>query len=114
MRVAASRVAAVDAVSSTREHASRCVAALPVSPSLMLRAGAVAGAAATALGVFSALKRKRKAAEKQASRFDASAPYMWQLVMQVLAPALIPAAQRALQKWSQKGNAESNGAEFKF
>lgn len=114
MRVAASRVATLDAVSSTKEHVSRCVGSLPVSPSTLLRLGAVAGGAASALGVISALRRKKKKAEKLASRQKMPSPALFQLLMQVLAPVLIPAAQRALLKWGANVSSPENGHSLKF
>ncbi len=100
IRVAESRVAVLDAVSSTREHAASCVKALPVSPSTLMKIGAAAGAAASVLGTISGLKRKKLAAEKKAARPSPNIGLLVQLVLQLVAPMLLPKLQHILQ---QKG-----------
>ena len=100
IRVAESRVAVLDAVSSTREHAASCVKALPVSPSTVMKIGAAAGAAASVLGAISGLKRKKHAAEKKAASSTSNIGMLVQLALQLLAPMLLPKLQHFLQ---QKG-----------
>ncbi|MBQ9829493.1 MAG: hypothetical protein IJO38_04060 [Akkermansia sp.] len=100
IRVAESRVAMLDAVSSTREHAALCVKALPVSPSTVMKIGAAAGAAASVLGAVSGLKRKKLAAEKKAARPASNTGMLVQLAMQLAAPLLLPKLQQFLH---QKG-----------
>lgn len=114
MRVAASRVATLDAVSSAKEHAGRCVKALPVSPALLLRVGAAAGAAATVLGTIAALRSKKKAAEKNVRKQGSSQAALIQLALQALAPAIIPMLQRSLQKWSTGFAGGEPGKSLKF
>lgn len=98
IRVAESRVAVLDAVSSTREHAASCVKALPVSPAMILKVGAAAGAAASVLGVLAGMKRKRAAAEKMVARHPSNASMLVQILMQVVAPFLLPKLQQVLQR----------------
>ena len=100
IRVAESRVAMLDAVSSTREHAASCMKALPVSPATVMKIGAAAGAAASVLGTISGLKRKKQAAEKKAARPVSNTGMLVQLVMQLVAPMLMPKLQQFLH---QKG-----------
>lgn len=100
IRVAESRVAVLDAVSSTREHAASCVKALPVSPSTVMKIGAAAGAAASVLGAISGLKRKKQAAEKKAASPTSNIGMLVQLALQLVAPMLLPKLQHFLQ---QKG-----------
>lgn len=102
IRVAESRVAVLDAVSSTREHAASCVNALPVSPSTIMKIGAAAGAAASVLGTISGLKRKKAAAEKKAARPASNTGMLVQLAMQLAAPLLLPRVQQFLQQKNSK------------
>ena len=101
MRVAASRVAVVDAVGSTQKHFSGCVKALPVSPSTLMRIGAAAGAAATVMGTLAGLRKRRNAAEKAAAAKRPSGTP--QLIIQFLGPVLLPIIQRWLQKAITQG-----------
>lgn len=114
IRVAESRVAALDAVSSTKKHAELCVNALPISPSVLLRLGAAAGAAATVLGTLSALRSKKKAAEKKLKKQGSPNAALIQLALQALAPAVIPMLHRSLQKWSAGAVDCSAGKSIKF
>lgn len=98
MRVAASRVAVVDAVASTQRHVGSCVSALPVSPATIMRIGAVAGAAASVVGALAGLRRRRKAAEKAAIAAPGVSGLAFQVIMQLLGPALLPMLQRFIQK----------------
>lgn len=93
MRVAESRVAALDAVTSTREHVGRCVRALPV----LKRVAIVAGAAASVVGVCAGLRSRKKSAQKIASG-TTSAAGMLQIVMQLAGPMLLPVVQKYLAK----------------
>ena len=108
MRVAASRVAVLDAVDSTRQHTARCVRALPVAPATLMKLGAVVGSAATVVGTLAGLRKRRRTAEKRAAG-SASATSLIQLVWQLLAPTLFPLLQQALQrKMSSAGNPGRN------
>lgn len=98
MRVAASRVAVVDAVASTQRHAGSCVKALPVSPAAIMRIGAAAGAAASVIGALAGLRRRRKAAEKVAAASPGVSGLAVQVIMQLLGPVLLPVLQRYIQK----------------
>ncbi len=100
MRVAASRVAVVDAVASTQSHVGSCVRALPVSPAVIMRIGAVAGTAASVAGALAGLRRRRKAAEKAAAASPSISGVAFQVVMQLLGPVLLPMLQRYIQKTS--------------
>lgn len=97
IRVAESRVAMLDAMSSTGSHASACVRALPVSPSIILKVGAAVGTAATVMGTLAGLRRKKKIAEKQASKSVATYSSVLSMAMQLLAPLLLPSLQKMLQ-----------------
>lgn len=98
MRVAASRVAVVDAVASTQRHVGSCVRALPVSPATIMRIGAAAGAAASVVGALAGLRRRRKAAEKAAAASQGVYGLAFQVIMQLLGPVLLPMLQRFIQK----------------
>ena len=98
MRVAASRVAVLDAAASTRQHADRCLRSLPVSPSTIMKIAASAGAAATVMGTLAGLRRRRKAAEKKAAAKSSPAGQTLQLLWQLLVPSLLPVLQKMLQK----------------
>lgn len=102
IRVAESRVAVLDAVSSTQEHAASCVKALPVSPATMMKVGAAAGAVATVVGTLAGLKRKKLAAEKKASRPASNTGMLVQLAMQLVAPLLLPRFERMLKSGNSK------------
>ena len=102
MRVAASRVAVVDAVASTQSHVGSCVSALPVSPSAIMRIGAAAAAAASVVGTVVGLRRRQKAAEKSAAAAPGAAKMAYQLVMQLAGPALLSVLQRMIQKSAVK------------
>lgn len=95
IRVAESRVAALDAVTASKEHASRCVKSLPVSPSVLKRIGLAAGAAASVMGALAGLRKRKKTAEKRAEKSPASACVF---LVQMLSPVLLPFLQRFLQK----------------
>ncbi len=97
MRVAASRIAVLDSISSTREHAGRCVRALPVTPATLKKIGVAAGAAASVLGVCAGLRKKKKAAEIKAGK-NSPTGLIFQVLLQVLGPVLLPVVQRALSK----------------
>lgn len=114
MRVAASRVAVVDAVSATRERTSSCLKALPVSPAVLVRVGAAIGAAATVVGTLSGLRRRRKLAEKAAAKAPAPAGFIFQLLMQLLGPVLLPAIQKFLQDKAQVNIFSSSGRTIGF
>ena len=98
MRVAASRVAVLDAVVATQQHAGSCVRALPISPSTIFKIGAVLGAAATVTGTLAGFRRRRIAAEKKAAAKSSSTGPLWQLALQLATPVLLPMLQRMLQK----------------
>ncbi len=98
MRVAASRVAVVDAVASTQRHVGSCVSALPLSPAAIMRIGAAAGAAASVVGALAGLRRRRKAAEKAAAASPGVYGTVFQIIMQLLGPVLLPMLQRFIQK----------------
>jgi hypothetical protein len=114
MRVAASRVAVVDAVSATRERASSCLKALPVSPAVLVRVGTAIGAATTVIGTLSGLRRRRKLAEKAAAKTSAPAGLIFQLLMQLLGPVLLPAIQKFLQDKVQVRASSSSGRTMGF
>lgn len=114
IRVAESRVGVIDAVASTKTHASRCVSALPVSPAALLRTLAVAGGCASALGVFSALKRQKKKGERMVTCKTSGKNGTAQLVLQVLLPVFLPVIQRSLHKWSSGHAAAETGKSIKF
>lgn len=98
MRVAASRVAVVDAVASTQRRVGNCVRSLPVSPATIMRIGAVAGTAASVMGALAGLRRRRKAAEKVAAASPGVYGLIFQVIMQLMGPALLPMLQRLIQK----------------
>lgn len=114
MRVAASRVSVLDAVVSTRSHATGCVKALPLSPASIARIGAVAGAAATLTGVVVGLMRKKKNAEKKVSRSSSVAGMLVPLVFQTLGPVLLPMLQRVMQQRMEASDAGAMGKGIKF
>lgn len=95
MRVAASRVAVLDSVTSVKEHASGCVRALPVSPSVLMRLGATAGAAASVLGTLAGLRRRKRLAEKKAAKSGSQSALI--MVIQLLLPVLLPHIRKMLQ-----------------
>ena len=111
MRVAASRVAVLDSITATRDHAGRCVRALPVSLATLKKAGVIAGTAATVMGVCAGLRSKKKAAERKTGRTSTSG-LAFQILLQVLGPALLPMVQRALNKQTQAGQDCSPGKTF--
>lgn len=113
MRVAASRVAVVDAVASTQRHVGSCVKALPVSPATIMRIGAAAGAAASVVGALAGLRRRRKAAEKAAAASPGIYGLAFQMIMQLLGPALLPVLQRFIQK-STAGTPSGAGRDSMF
>lgn len=102
MRVAASRVAMLDAVSATRGHAVACVNALPVSPATVLKLGAAAGAAASVMGAMAGWRRKKKVAEQKAVKPNSSLGMLLQLALQLATPVLLPRLQQYLQKSGTK------------
>lgn len=110
MRVAESRVAVLDAVGETRSHAVSCVKALPVSPSLLVKLGTAAGAAATVAGFVASLRRKKKLAEMKASRAT-SYKSLLPMVIQLVAPALLSLLQGKLTKAS---SSPAEGKTVKF
>lgn len=114
MRVAASRVAVVDAVSSTRERTEACLKALPVSPAVLMRAGAAVGAAATVVGTLSGIRRRRKLAEKTAAKAPSSAGLTFQLLMQFFGPMLLPAIQKFLQEKTHTDSSAVSGRTVRF
>lgn len=95
MRVAASRVAVLDSVSSVKEHASGCVRALPVSPSVLMRLGAAAGAAASVVGAVSGLRRRKRLAEKKVVKSGGQSTFA--VAVQLLLPMLLPHLRKLLQ-----------------
>lgn len=103
IRVAESRVAVLDSVSMTREHVLSCVKALPVSPSTIMKIGAVAGAAASVMGAVAGLRRKKSVAEKKAMKPVTGTGMLVQLALQVAAPVLLPKIQQFLQQRNAKG-----------
>lgn len=105
MRVAASRVAVLDAVSATRGHAAACVKALPVSPATVLKLGAAAGAAASVMGAMAGLRRKKKAAEQKAAKPNSSLGMLLQLAVQLATPVLLPKLQQYVQNMGAKSSA---------
>lgn len=111
MRVAASRIAVLDSVTSTREHAGRCVRALPVTPATLKKLGVAAGAAASVVGVCAGLRKKKKAAEKKAGK-NSSIGLMFQILLQVLGPVLLPVVQSVLSKQVHTANDSSLGKPF--
>ena len=114
MRVAASRVAVVDAVSSTRERTSACLKMLPVSPAVLMRAGAAVGAAATVVGTLSGFRKRRKLAEKAAAKAPAPAGMIFQLLVQFLGPILLPVIQKFVQEKAQAGSTGASGRTIGF
>ena len=114
IRVAESRVAALDAVASTQKQLSRCIGVLPVSPSFLLKMGAAAGMAASVMGAVSVLKRKKKTAEKLAAKSGGSPAGLVPVVVQLLAPVLLPMAQRLMQKWAVRSTSSVNGRPVDF
>ena len=98
MRVAASRVAALDAVSATREHAGRCVRALPVSLSVLKRIGVACGAAASVMGGCAGLRSRKNSAQKAVKDSSSAASGVLQIVLQLVGPMLLPVLQRYLAK----------------
>lgn len=111
MRVAASRIAVLDSITSTREHAGRCVGALPVTPATLKKVGIAAGAAASVLGVCAGLRKKKKAAEIRAGK-NSSTGLMFQILLQVIGPVLLPVVQRALSKQVNAVNDGNSGKPF--
>ena len=111
MRVAASRIAVLDSITSTREHAGRCVRAFPVTPATLKKIGVAAGAAASVLGVCAGLRKKKKAAEIKAGK-SSSTGLIFQVLLQVLGPVLLPVVQRALSKQVHTANDGSSGKPF--
>lgn len=111
MRVAESRVAVLDSVTSTREHALHCVQALPVSPATIKKVGIAAGTAASVMGACVGLRKKKKAAEAAALKTGRSG-YVWPLLVQLLGPVLLPMAQKALLK--QMKSADNMGKSMNF
>lgn len=105
MRVAASRVAVLDAVSATQGHVSACVKALPVSPSMVLKIGAAAGAAVSVMGTLAGLRKKKKVAEQKASKPGATLGMMLQLAVQLATPVLLPKLQQYVQTLGSKPGA---------
>lgn len=99
MRVAESRVSVLDAVGATRSHAVACVKALPISPSLLMKLGAAAGAAASLAGFVASLRRKKKLAEMKAAS-SSSFTSMLPVLLQLAAPVLLPLLQSLLKKAS--------------
>ena len=89
MRVAASRIAVLDSITSTREHAGRCVKVLPVTPATL----------------------KKKAAEIKAGK-SSSTGLIFQVLLQVLGPVLLPVVQRALGKQLHTADGGSLGKPF--
>lgn len=65
---------------------------------MILKVGAAAGAAASVLGVLAGMKRKRAAAEKMVARHPSNASMLVQILMQVVAPFLLPKLQQVLQR----------------
>ncbi len=111
IRVAESRVAVLDAATVSKEHASRCARALPVSPATLGRVGVMAGAAASVLGVISGWRKRRNMAARQAEKSSASPV---SLVVQMLVPFLMPVLQRSLQKVVDNQNKSSFGQKMGF
>lgn len=108
IRVAESRVAVLDSVSASYEHAARCVRALPVSPAVLKKAGVAAGAAASVMGIFAAWRRKKRTAEKTAVK-SGVAGVLVPMLLQSVMPMILPLLQNALSKHSadaagDKGN----------
>ena len=100
MHVAASRVAVLDSVTSAKEHASSCVRALPISPAVLMRAGAVAGAAASVVGAVVGLRNRRNRAEKSVSKLSAHSALS--ALVQVLLPVILPRVQRYILERTEK------------
>ena len=111
IRVAESRVAVLDAASSSKEHASRCVRALPVSPATLKRVGMMAGAAASAMGLLAGLRKRKKTAEKQVVKDSVSA---FSFITQLLLPLFLPVLQRSLQNVVDTQNKSSFGQKIGF
>lgn len=99
MRVAESRIAALDAVTSTRDHAGRCVRALPVSLSVLKGVGIAAGTAASVVGVCAGLRGRKKSAQKMVSKSSSFAGVL-QVLMQIAGPFMLPMLQKYLVKHS--------------
>lgn len=95
MRVAASRVAVLDSVTSVKEHVTGCIRVLPVSPAVLVRAGAVAGAAASVFGTLAGLRNRKIRAERQASKVAGGTT--WYSVFQLVLPVLLPYLQKIMQ-----------------
>ena len=112
MRVAASRVAVLDAVGATQKHANGCVRALPVSPAVLMRIGAAAGAAASVMGTLAGLRHRRKVAEKAAVASGTSVTSV-KLILQLLSPVILPVLQSWLQKTMSR-NQKSSGQDSMF
>lgn len=93
VRVAESRVALIDAVHASCDHAGRCVRALPVSPATLRRIGVVAGVAASVAGACAGLRTKKKTAQKKTEKSGIKG-----LLFQMLAPILLPVVQDMLRK----------------
>ncbi|MEE1265955.1 MAG: hypothetical protein UHH87_06680 [Akkermansia sp.] len=104
-------MAVLDAATVSKEHASRCARALPVSPATLGRVGVMAGAAASVLGVISGWRKRRNMAARQAEKSSASPV---SLVVQMLVPFLMPVLQRSLQKVVDNQNKSSFGQKMGF
>lgn len=111
IRVAESRVAVLDAATASREHVSRCVNALPISPATLKRVGVVAGAAASVVGILTGLRKRRKSAEKYVEK-GTSSPYSF--LMQLLLPLVLPVLQRSVQKMAGNQDASNRGQKLGF
>ncbi len=105
MRVAESRIAVLESVTSSREQCSRCVRALPVSLPVLKRIGVAAGAAASVLGLCAGLRSKKKAAQKAVGK-SPSIGFVLQAVLQVFGPMLLPLLQKKVM--NQAGGGKSN------
>lgn len=114
IRVAESRVAALDAAASTQKQLSRCIGVLPVSPLFLIKMGTAAGAAASVVGAVSMLKRKKRTAEKLAAKSGGTPAGLVPVVAQLLAPVLLPMAQRLIQKWAARSTTSGNGRSVDF
>lgn len=105
MRVAATRVAVLDSVSSVSEHAAGCVRALPVSPAVLMKVGAAAGAAASVLGTMAGFRKRRLQAERKAAGTGASST--WKMLVQLVLPMLLPYLRQFLQSRGYAGDGQS-------
>ena len=111
IRVAESRVAALDAISATQEHASRCVQALPVSPATLKRVGVAVAAAASVVGVMSGLRKRKLRAERNAANAFFATP---SVLLQLISPLLLPLVQQFLQKNADKQKSAGQGQQIGF